>query len=196
MKDRIAFMLYGTDDWILSENMEYLHSLYVPEDVEVEIYKLDSRNGVHKAYENGRIQSDARYKVYLDQNAYIVDKQFVSKILEVFHGNPKVGLVGVRGYYWNQKKNEAEFEGYNLSHVYEGISRVREFREGTAAGIVPVLALDRHFMVTSTDTPWIGEESNFHIAKSVELRHAGIETVVMVEDQPMVLFDNGVLTEK
>ena len=105
-------------------------------------------------------------------------------------------MIGVRGYRWNQKKNEAEFEGYNLSHVYAGFSAVRELREGTAEGVIPVLALDRHFMVTCVDTPWIGEENNFHIAKSVELLHAGWNTAVLTGEQPMVLFDNSILAER
>ena len=196
MKDKIAFLLYGTDEWILSENLEYLNSLYVPDDIDVEIYKLNSADGLLPTFENGRLLSDARYKVYLNQNTYIIDKKFIPRVIGVFQNHPQIGMIGVRGFRMDQEKNQAEFEGYNLSHVYDIFSFVREFREGTATGIIPVLALDRHLMVTSADTPWIGEESNFHIAKSVELRHAGIETVVMVADQPMVLFDNGVLTEK
>ncbi len=195
MKDKVAFILYGTDEWILEENLEYIRCLSVPDDVEIEIYKQDSRQGVPECLENGRVQSDAGYKVYLDQNAYIIDKDFIQKFLDVFRQNPQIGMLGTRGYLWNQEKNEAEFEGCNLSHVYADMSFVRELREGTSTGIRPVLALDRHLMITHVDTPWTGEENNFHITKSVELLHAGIETAVLVEDKPMVLFDNGILAE-
>ena len=96
MKDKVAFILYGDTDLILSENLHYIQSLIVPERTEVEAYTLSTQNGIREAIEAGRLQSDAKYKVYLDQNAYVIDKQFLVKTLGVFRQNPQLGALGVR----------------------------------------------------------------------------------------------------
>lgn len=192
MKDKVAFILYGDTDLILSENLHYIQSLIMPEGIEVEAYTLSAQNGIREAFEAGRLQSDAKYKVYLDQNAYVIDKQFLVKTLGVFRQNPQLGALGVRGYYQNEEKNITELIGNNLHRQYGYGLTIAPLTEGDKRGVIPVMALDWHCVITGVDTPWNGDDGNFHIVKSVELRHMGYETAVMIDNNPMVLFDNGI----
>lgn len=194
MKNKISFILYGDDDWILSENINYVNILNIPDDIVVEIIKITNRYGLVDYLEYGRKQSNAKYKVYLDQNAYIIDKDFILKILSSFKKNPQLGLLGVRGYYKDPQNGELIFLGNNMYRKYAYNSKITTLREGEHEGLITTLALDSHVMITSIDTPWSGGDINTSIAKSVELKHMGFETAVMINSKPMILFDNNLLS--
>ena len=74
-------------------------------------------------------------------------------------------------------------------------SQISILKEGYEQGIIETLTIDNHIMITAIDTPWGRNSSNTNIVKSVELRHMGYSTAVIVDDNPMVLFDNGILKE-
>lgn len=193
MKNKISFVLYGDNEWILSENQNYINSLNLPNDTNIEVFRIMNKGSLASCLEFGRKQSDAKYKIYLDQNAYIIDKNFIFKIISTFEKHPKLGILGVRGYYLDTEKNEMKFLGNNLYHQYGYNSKISILKEGEATGVIAALALDKHVMITTVDTPWADDDSNTNIVKSVELRHMGFETAVLIDDNPMVLFDNSIL---
>ena len=195
MKYDIAFIVYGDDEWIISENIDYINSLIIPEGLSIEIIKVIGNEELSDKLEAGRVQTNAKVKIYLNQNSYIIDKNFVLKILKAFEDNPKVGIIGTRGCYKNIDTDKIEFIGNNLYQQYGLGSQIGILKEGYEQGIIETLAIDNHIMITAKDTPWGGNSSNANIVKSVELRHMGYNTAVIVEDNPMVLFDNGILKE-
>ena len=58
-------------------------------------------------------KTDAKYKVYLHQNVFIINQNFIKDILDIFQQNKNIGLLGVAGGRsyrqtgngWMQKKN-------------------------------------------------------------------------------------------
>lgn len=193
MENAIFFIIIGDDERILDENVRYLNHLLLPEKMNAE-YCIVSKN--EDAFRIGQSESDAMYKVYLDQDAYIIDKNFILKILKVFEENQNIKLVGTRGYKIDLASGKLEIVGNNLAMRYGQNEKIGQICEGTDYGIIEVQAVDSHLFVTSQDMEW-GNKSlkNQVVERSVLMRNLGYKTVVIREDTPPILFDNNIIDE-
>lgn len=193
MDNSIFFIIIGDDEWTISENVKYLNQLILPNEMNAE-YCIVEKN--EDAFRIGQSESDAKYKVYLDQNSYIIDKSFILRIVKTFEKDENVKLVGVKGYRSNAISNKIESIGNNLVMRYGEGGGIKEVNEGSEYGVIEVQAIDGHMFVTSQDMEW-GDTSlkNQIIERSVLLRHLGYKTIVIREDTPQILFDNNIIDE-
>lgn len=195
MENQIFFVIVGNDQWIISENLCYLNNLILPENMSVE-YVISASDNIPQTLEAAMNESVAKYKIYLDENTFITDKNFLIKALNIFNKQPEIGMLGVRGFYKENETSKMQVKGH---YVYldndTTTSCVKDVCEGKYNEVLDVMALDRHFMMTSIDTAWHGDNNNFNIIKSVELRHMGYRTVVLTDEKPSVLFDNGIINK-
>ncbi len=194
MENEIFFVIIGNDQWIISENIRYLNRLVIPKNMKVEYIVASDTENIAALMQKSMRQSAAKYKIYLDQNTFIVNKNFLEKAISVFQKNSDIGMLGARGFYKLKEKNEMQSCGNYICNYDDGRNIcISNVREGNVNTIVDVMALDEHFMMTSVDSDWNGNNKNFQIAKSVEMRHAGYRTAVLIEREPFVLFDNGII---
>lgn len=196
MENKIFFIIIGSDQWVISENLRYINEIVIPEGMSAEYIVVPEGEILSQTLENAMLQSDAKYKVYLDQNVFIIDKEFLVKADKIFSEYPDIAMLGSCGFYKKDDQSEMEVKGH---YIYMGndsaTSYVKEIGKEEKSGIIEVMALDRHFMMTSVDTFWNGDNANFNIVKSVELRRKKYKTVIFVDDNPTVIFDNGILNE-
>lgn len=197
IQDEILFIIVGNDDWIISENIKFIDNMTIPKHMKVEYRVVSNLDNIPQAVQNAMRESMAKYKIYLDQNAFLIDKEFLPKAIAIFQNNPDIGLLGARGYYKTEENEKMELRG-NYIFQYNDTRNIclSNVCEGDVNTIVDVMALDKHFMMTSVDSDWNGNNSNFHIIKSVEMRHMGYRTVVFIDEKPFVLFDNGIALEQ
>lgn len=197
IQDEILFIIVGNDDWIISENIKFIDNMTIPKHMKVEYRVVSNLDNIPQTVQNAMRESMAKYKIYLDQNVFLLDKEFLTKAIAIFQNNPDIGLLGARGYYKTEENEKMELRGNYIFH-YNDTRNIclSNVCEGGVNTIVDVMALDKHFMMTSVDSDWNGNNSNFHIIKSVEMRHAGYRTVVFIDEKPFVLFDNGIALEQ
>lgn len=50
-----------------------------------------------RGYNAGMQASDAKYKVYLHQDTLILNRNFISDLLQVFNSDKAIGMLGVLG---------------------------------------------------------------------------------------------------
>lgn len=193
MNNSIFFIIIGDDERITSENVQYLNQLILPNEMNAE-YCIVKKN--EDAFRIGQSESDAKYKVYLDQNSYIIDKNFILKIVNIFEKDENIKMAGVRGYKKNACSEKIEIIGNNLAMKYEDGGGIKEVNEGMEYGVIEVQAVDSHLFVTSQDMEW-GDKSlkNQIIERAILTHHLGYKTIVIRENIPMVLFDNNIIDE-
>ena len=86
---KIAFIYcYNDEEW-LKESSLYIQSLNIPIGYEIEIISVENAPSMCAGYNIGMKETDAKYKVYLQQDVFIINKNFIKDILEIFEQNNK-----------------------------------------------------------------------------------------------------------
>ena len=96
-ENKICFIICSNNEQFLEECIFYLNRLYVPEGMETDILVVYDAESMAAGYNEAMNSSDAKYKVYLHQDTFIVCREFIPKLLEVFRSDEIIGIVGMIG---------------------------------------------------------------------------------------------------
>ena len=91
---KIAFIICVNDLWYYEESVRYIQELYVPDTYTVDILCIQEADSMPEGYNGGCEASDAKYKVYLHQDTFITNRNFIYDILDIFE-NSQIGMIGV-----------------------------------------------------------------------------------------------------
>jgi len=75
----------------------YIQSLNIPIGYEIETIPVENAVSMCTGYNFAMQKTDAKYKVYLHQNVFIINQNFIKDILDIFQQNKNIGLLGVAG---------------------------------------------------------------------------------------------------
>lgn len=100
--------------------------------------------------------SKAKYKVYLHQDTFIVNSDFIGNCLDIFEKNPQIGMignVGVKkmphsGVMWEAERYGMLYE----QHIYE--TKLLSNAIDLESEYMEMDAVDGFVMVTQYDLPW------------------------------------------
>lgn len=153
-ENKICFILYCGDHMKHSDALVYIQELNVPENMQIECLTVESNENRYDAFNEGMYSSNAKYKVYMDFNNYILNKNIIYDIMEIFHSDDKIGILGIAG-----KKNTACINagtaeyGKKLMDYFDFGLRMENFREvEDFVEIVDTLA--NTLVITAYDFPW------------------------------------------
>ncbi|MDT8899720.1 glycosyltransferase [Anaeroselena agilis] len=195
-EDKICFITYVNDAAVYRKCLDHIKGLDVPDDLEVEILALENNSSMAGAYNQAIVMSDAKYKVYLHQDVFIVNKRFIADVLKVF-AEPEVGMIGVagcrlipaNGIWW---ESPAKFGKVYDSHA--GAMGLLAFGEVTA-DFQEVQGIDGLIMVTQYDLPWRADIFTgwhfYDLSQSMEFIRAAYKVVVPRQRQPWCIHDSG-----
>jgi glycosyltransferase involved in cell wall biosynthesis len=162
--------------------VEALSNLDIPSGYEVDLITIEGGNSRAAAYSQGMMQSNADYKVYLDENVCLLKKDFFQRIVGLFESDEALGLLGLSG----AKVIPRSGIGYNskkrCGRLIFGSTQNDIVWTEQAAGILEVLTVDGYVMVTRYDLPWradfFTEDSFFAEAQSMEFKRKGYKVAV------------------
>lgn len=182
---KIAFIMCVNNDELYNEALLYLSDLIVPVGYGIEIIDVRNANSMCNGYNRALKITDAKYKVYIHQDTFIYNKNFISDILHIFK-NKKIGCIGLAGcakltesgIWWRGDTNcgkvimEKEFEEYNA------------FEYGSVKGLYQEAeALDGVLLVTQYDVEWREDLFTgwhfYDVSMCMEMRKRGYDTVVV-----------------
>ena len=104
---QIAFITCVNDETEYAECRNYLNRLYVPEGYSTDMIGIREAPSMTAGYNAGMKSSDAKYKVYLHQDVFVKNVNFIADLLSVFDCDERVGLLGVIGKKtWGAKASE------------------------------------------------------------------------------------------
>ena len=190
---KICFIICTNDDQQLQECVMYLNLLHVPEGYQTDLITVKDAVSMAAGYNEGMAASDAKYKVYLHQDTFIVEPFFLDKLIELFRGDEGIGMAGIigaerlpaDGVMWHAKRC-GNF--YRLEELLEsGFNDV----EQTRCGLREVEAVDGFLMATQYDIAWredIFRGWDFYdISQCMEFRRAGYKIVVPEQKENWVI---------
>lgn len=190
---KIAFIICVTDDIYFNECVFYINQINIPDSFKIEIISIRDADSMCSAYNAGMKESDAKYKVYLHQDVFIRNKNFLSDILAVFNKDNSIGMIGMIG-------------GNNMSMIGRWNIGVVDVRNPAAAYYIvgnrnqvgfdeEVEAVDGILIATQYDIPWredLFTHFDFYdVSQSFEMRKAGYKIVVPYQKNPWVIHDCG-----
>ena len=93
---KFAFITCVNSDYWYDECTLYLKSLNVPKNFSVEIIPVRGAKSMTEGYNSAMKNSDAKYKIYLHQDTFVVNKNLMQDLLNIFT-DKEIGAVGVIG---------------------------------------------------------------------------------------------------
>ncbi len=94
---KISFIICSNKEKELADCMWYLNRLKVPPGMEMEVIVINQADGLAKAYNQAMQESDAKYKVYLHQDVFIIHQEFIRDLISVFCSSADIGVIGMAG---------------------------------------------------------------------------------------------------
>ena len=197
---KFAFIICTNNEFFMDECRYYLNRLVVPEGYDVDIVEITEAKSMAAGNNEGMYYSDAKYKIYLHQDVFIVNRNFLIDILDIFTQNCNVGMIGMVGTPYLCKDGTMwrgiRFGGFYKLESYTKNGLVRHFLP-LNSGFMDVEAIDGLLMATQYDIPW--RDDVFHkwdfydVSQSFEMRRAGYRVVVPGQNCNWYIHDCGVI---
>lgn len=198
MNDKMfCFIICSNDALYAQECLYYINQLNVPEGYQIDVLTIEDARSMTAGYNEGMHYSDAKYKVYLHQDVFIVNRDFIQDCLNLFRQDEKIGMIGnvgskklhESGIMWKGKRCGKLYE----QHIFEAISY--SFDEEVEKNFSEVDVIDGFLMVTQYDIEWredLFDKWDFYdCSQSMEFIRRGYKVVVPYMDEPWCVHDCG-----
>lgn len=192
---KFCFIICTNDESQLQECILYLSLLHVPKGYETELITIRDAVSMTAGYNEGMRASDARYKIYLHQDSFIVERRFLDRLLKLFQSDRSIGMVGTLGteqlsgdgVMWHEER---------CGNVYLSEQHGGDSIELLKRGFREVEAIDGLLMATQYDLPWREDVFRgwhfYDISQCMEFRRAGYKIVVPGQRRTWVIHDCGI----
>ena len=198
-KKKIAFIYCVNNRALYEESVRYVKSLLVPEGYEIEFIAIEGATSITSGYNQGMRQTDAKYKVYLHQDVFIINKNFLIDSIELFKRNIKLGMIGVIGARTIPKSGiwwESENKIGKVYDSHKGKIELLQFND-VEKDYEPVAAIDGLLMMTQYDIPWREDIFKgwyfYDLSQSREFFNAGFDVGIPFQEKPWVIHDCGII---
>lgn len=178
------------------ECIHYINNLKIPDGYSVEHIIIYNAASMTSGYNKAMHSSDAKYKIYLHQDVFIINKNFLYDLLTYFK-DPSVGMIGIVGSP-DFPKNCVMWYGYRIGIFYSNniySSSYNEFQKIYTP--TQVEAVDGFLMATQYDILWREDIFTgwdfYDISQCFEFRKAGYNIIIPPSDTPWCFHDDGIL---
>ncbi len=191
---KVCFIFCSNDQLYTEECLYYINHLNIPEGYEVDALAIEGAVSMTAGYNEGMQASDAKYKVYLHQDVFIVNPDFIQDFIDIFRKDARIGMIGMigsprlpdSGIMWDDERCGAIYvPAYNKDSL---------FRAGGEDALMEVEAVDGLLMITQYDIPWredLFDKWDFYdCSQSQEFIRRGYRIVVPWMKEPWCLHDS------
>lgn len=195
----ICFILCTNDRFYAEECIYYINHLNVPEGYWIDVLTVEEAESMTAGYNEAMEYSQAKYKVYLHQDTFLINPDFLQDILYIFEHNPQIGMignVGVRkmpesGVMWDADRFGMLYE----QHIYETQLLLNGIDTITEEKYLEVDAIDGFIMITQYDVKWRSDLFNkwdfYDCSQSMEFIRQGYKVAVPKMCRPWCVHDCG-----
>lgn len=195
---KFCFIMCTNREDYRDETLLYLSRLRVPEGYDTEVLTVEQAVSMTAGYNEGMHASDAKYKIYLHQDVFILEPDFLQKILRIFEGDAKIGMIGMVGVK-TLPEDGVMWHGERCGNLYGADRLLRDGREDAIFPLVKPLqeveAVDGLLMSTQYDIEWredILKAWDFYdVSQCLEFRKRGYKVVVPFMEKPWCYHDCG-----
>ncbi|MGN0346903.1 MAG: glycosyltransferase family protein [Lachnospiraceae bacterium] len=196
---KFAFIICVNNQQYFKECEVYIQRLKIPAGFTIEIIPIYDAKSICEGYNRGMTSTDAKYKIYMHQDVYIMNPNFLCDILTVFKQNWKIGMIGMVGspilppnaVMWDDVRVGNLYSFRNQDVDFDGY----EYRKEEGYDVVE--AVDGLLMVTKADIRWRDDLFDgwdfYDISQSFEFRNKGYQVVVPEQRKPWCAHEDGVI---
>lgn len=201
-ENEISFIICTNDELYLEECRFYISHLMVPDEMNVSVISVSDAKSMAAGYNEAMRATGAKYKVYLHQDMFILNRRFILDILNVFRTDESIGAIGVAG----AKRIPIDgrvWDALDLGGCYSigsfsdvGYRAVKPDVECPIEKPEEAEYLDGMLIATSHDIDWDESIGGFHfydVTQSINLRERGWKTVVVPQKEIWCFHDFGPL---
>ncbi|WP_347814334.1 glycosyltransferase [Alkalihalobacillus sp. LMS39] len=194
---KICFISCVKDPLKYQESLSYIRSLAIPEGYEIEYRMVENAESITSGYQAMMNNSNAKYKVYIHEDVFIMNKNFLFDILSLFEKNPILGMIGTVGaksiphscIWWDSVEKYGKiFESHTGQMERYSYNDIK-------ADYETVHAIDGLIMITQYDLPWRDDVVTgwhfYDLSQSIEFQKAGFEVGIPKQVRPWVMHDCG-----
>ena len=91
-ENKIDFIICYNNDMYMQECMKYINRLHVPEGMTTEVLGIKGADSMTAGYNAAMQESDAKYKVYMHQDIFIVNQNFIQDVVDIFKEHKDYGI--------------------------------------------------------------------------------------------------------
>lgn len=196
---KFQFIICSNNDLFLEECLNYISLLEVPDGYSVDALSIAEAKSMASGYNEGMAASDAKYKIYLHQDVFIIYRKFLYALLDIFHSDDTIGMIGMVGspklpecgIMWYGAR-EGQLYGVNVPE-----KSYTQYEYCLSDGLHEVQAVDGLLIATSRDIPWREDLFDgwdfYDVSQSFEFRRRGLKVVVPEQFNPWCKHDDGFL---
>ena len=198
-KQSVCFIVCSNDKLCTEECLYYINRLQIPEGYQIEILTVEDAKSMTAGYNEAMRCSQAKYKVYLHQDTFLINPHFISDFLDIFRHNEQIGMIGNigaiklpdSGIMWEADRYGMLYE----HHIYETVFLSNQIEKERNAGYLEVEAIDGFLMITQYDIPWredLFDKWDFYdCSQSQEFIRNGYKVVIPEMNKPWCVHDCG-----
>lgn len=198
-EQKIAFIICVNHSECYEECVRYISDLLIPDGYCTDVLAVYDAESMAKGYNEGMGASDAKYKVYLREDTFILNREFITEALAIFRQDNQIGMLGVVG----TDKIPADADccaNWNIGSIMDYDGRCIKDTPNLHAPsdeYADVEAIDGVLMMTQYDVQWredfLDGWSFYDVSQSIEMKRQGYRIVVPRQKQPWCYRDNGIL---
>lgn len=200
MKDKeICFIICTNNRTYAEECIYYINHLYIPDGYTIDVLTVEDAKSMTAGYNEAMNYSEAKYKVYLHQDTFIVNRDFILDMLAIFQSDDGIGMIGnvgvpdmpLSGVMWDGQEYGMLYE----QHIYETQLLSHPLLQDELC--MDVEAIDGFIMMTQYDLPWredvFDKWDMYDASQSMEFIKAGYRVVIPYMEKPWCVHDCGFL---
>lgn len=197
---KFQFIICSNNEDFLEECITYISLLEVPKGYSVDVISILEAVSMTAGYNEGMGASDAKYKIYLHQDVFIIYRKFLYALLDIFESDPQIGMIGMVGspkmpscgIMWYGAREGGGYGLIPLQKPYE------EYEYSLEDGLHEVEAIDGFIMITNQDILWREDLFDgwdfYDVSQSFEFRKQGLKIVVPEQVSPWCKHDDGFIS--
>lgn len=176
--------------------IQYMKMIEVPDGFETEFIDIRDAVSLTSGYNRAMRMTDAKYKVYLHQDVYILNRAFLKETIRLFGEHPELGALGMagaeripaNGVWYEGTHRYGKVYGLNMNGLF-----VVNFLEVAEGGYRSALVVDGLLIMTQYDIPWREDLFRgwhfYDVSQSLEFRKAGYDVGILGQTAPWVIHD-------
>lgn len=197
-EDKIAVIICVNNEELYREAEYFIKKQQLDEGYTLELIPVWGADSITAGYNWAIKQSNAKYKIYIHQDVFIVYHQTVAELIKLFKSNHDIGLVGMigsdmiseTGCWWEKgEAHGAYIDSHNEKMDLYRINLLKPFAD--------VKMLDGFFMATQYDIRWRDDVFDgwhfYDASQCMEFLREGYRIVVPYQDKTWCVHDCGIL---
>lgn len=190
--NKIAIIIHRTNEVVCQNLLDSLSKLEIPQGYNVEVMVFDNSVSRANSYNEGMRQSNAKYKIYIDETGIIINKKILINIINLFNLDSSIGIIGLYG---SEMPIDGDFTASKNRYGLYGNSTDGKNLTLLMRGKNPIWHQDVHcvdaaFVATAHDIEWDENENVAFLvaAQCCRFRANNYHVSIPMQDIPWCVF--------